>query len=167
VKKPPGGVDCSSFTNLKAAVRASWPKDWGVPGSAIDHVRVAYKDVEGDDITVERDEELQAAIREDIKKFCVALPGASGEATPLSVHALPMCIVWVGSRWVASGMGVGRRACLDLWTRLICATWVLCLAGEGWGHLLRPRERALCVTTSPTIWRVLCGWMQWLPLGSC
>ena len=96
MKKPPGGVDCSSFTNLKAAVRASWPKEWGVPGSAIDHVRVAYKDVEGDDITVERDEELQAAIREDIKKFCVALPGASGEATPLSVHALPMCIVWVG-----------------------------------------------------------------------
>jgi len=97
VKKPPGGVDCSSFTNLKAAVRASWPKDWDAPGSAIDHVRVTYKDgAAGDDITVDRDEELQAAIQEGIKKLCVASPGASGEATPLSVHALPMCIVWVG-----------------------------------------------------------------------
>ncbi len=52
------------------------------PGSAIDHVRVTYKGEAGDDITVERDEELRAAIQEDIKKFCVALPGASGEATP-------------------------------------------------------------------------------------
>ena len=43
---------------------------------------------------------------------------------------------------------------------LATSTWVICLAGEGWGHLLRPRERALCVTTSPTIWRVLRGWMQ-------
>jgi hypothetical protein len=31
---------------------------------------------------------------------------------------------------------------------------------RGGGHLLRPRERALCVTSSPTIWRVLRGWMQ-------
>jgi hypothetical protein len=96
VKKPPGGVDCSSVTTLKAAVRASWPKDWLVPEGAIDRVRVTYKDEAGDDITVERDEELQAAIQEGINKLCVALPGASGEATPLSVHALPMCIVWVG-----------------------------------------------------------------------
>ena len=61
------------------------------------------------------------------------------------------------------GWGVGRRACLDMWARLICATWVIRLAGEGWGHLLRPRERALCVTTPPTIWRVLRGWMPSKP----
>ena len=28
------------------------------------------------------------------------------------------------------------------------STWVICLAGKGWGHLLRPRECAVCVTTS-------------------
>ncbi len=97
MKKPPGGVDCSSFTNLKAAVRASWPKDWDAPGSAIDHVRVTYKDgAAGDDITVDRDEELQAAIQEGIKIFCVALPGASGEATPLPAIFFPLCRLLVG-----------------------------------------------------------------------
>jgi len=28
------------------------------------------------------------------------------------------------------------------------STWVICLAGKGWGHLLLPRECAVCVTTS-------------------
>ena len=49
---------------------------------------------------------------------------------------------WLLSGWGSSWIGVGvrRLACLDLWTRPICATWVICLVGEGVGHLLRSRE---------------------------
>ena len=36
------------------------------------------------------------------------------------------------------------------------STSAICLAGEGWGHPLRPRECAVCVTTSP-IWRFCAG----------
>jgi hypothetical protein len=75
-------VDRATIANVKASVEESWPFAWAVSEAAKKSCTVTYDDIDdggGEPITVERDVELQRAIKAGVRTFDISVPGAAGD----------------------------------------------------------------------------------------